>query len=111
MEGHAGNFPGVLPAPLGALPEQSARAMQQPPSSEGRGSFQQVHDDTPADDQRHPVGIEQLAQQIRETADKLVRDGAARGDVKLLSTALKELRYSFKVFTSFRNQRKITVFG
>src|SRR5438270_7996228 len=58
-----------------------------------------------------PVGIEQLAQQIRETADKLVRDGAARGDVKLLSTALKELRYSFKVFTPFRNQRKITVFG
>jgi uncharacterized protein (TIGR00730 family) len=85
--------------------------MHQPPTSEGRGSFQQVHDDTPADDQRPSVGIEQLAQQIRETADKLVRDGATRGDVKLLSTALKELRYSFKVFTPYRNQRKVTVFG
>ena len=44
------------------------------------------------------LGIEQLVQQIRETADKLIRDRANRGDVKLLSTALKELRYCFKVF-------------
>jgi uncharacterized protein (TIGR00730 family) len=50
-------------------------------------------------------------QQLRETADKLVRDGATRGDVKLLSTALKELRYCFKVFSSYRNVRKVTVFG
>jgi uncharacterized protein (TIGR00730 family) len=75
------------------------------------GSFQQVHDDTPADDHRHPLGIEQLVQQIRETADKLARDGASRGDVKLLSTALRELRYSFKVFTGYRQHRKVTVFG
>ena len=38
-------------------------------------------------------------QQIKETADKLVRDHANRGDVKLLSTALKELRYAFKIFS------------
>jgi uncharacterized protein (TIGR00730 family) len=75
------------------------------------GSFQQVHDDTPADDHRQPLGIEQLVQQIRETADKLARDGASRGDVKLLSTALRELRYSFKVFTAYRQSRKVTVFG
>jgi uncharacterized protein (TIGR00730 family) len=75
------------------------------------GSFQQVHDDTPADDHRQPLGIDQLVQQIRETADKLARDGASRGDVKLLSTALRELRYSFKVFTAYRQSRKVTVFG
>ncbi len=75
------------------------------------GSFQQVHDDTPADDHRQPLGIEQLVQQIRETADKLARDGASRGDVKLLSTALRELRYSFKVFSGLRQHRKVTVFG
>ena len=34
-----------------------------------------------------------------------------RGDVKLLSTALKELRYSFKVFAPYRRRRKVTVFG
>src|SRR5437588_12231737 len=75
------------------------------------GSFQQVHDDTAADDHRQPLGIDQLVQQIRETADKLARDGASRGDVKLLSTALRELRYSFKVFTAYRQHRKVTVFG
>jgi uncharacterized protein (TIGR00730 family) len=31
--------------------------------------------------------------------------------VKLLSTALKELRYCLKVFTPYRNVRKVTVFG
>ena len=50
-------------------------------------------------------------QQIKETADKLLRDHANRGDVKLLSTALRELRYCFKVFSSYRDRRKVTVFG
>jgi uncharacterized protein (TIGR00730 family) len=83
----------------------------------GDGSpFQQIHDpdphpeDTAADDFRI-TGIEQLVQQIKETADKLVRDMANRGDVKLLSTALKELRYAFKVFAPYRGRRKVTVFG
>jgi uncharacterized protein (TIGR00730 family) len=58
-----------------------------------------------------PPTVEDFARQIKETADKLVRDGAARGDVKLLSTALKELRYSFKVLSAYRNRRKVTVFG
>jgi uncharacterized protein (TIGR00730 family) len=88
--------------------------MHQPPPGPGRptahSAFQQVHDDAAGDD-RPPTGIEQLAQQIRETADKLIRDGASRGDVKLLSTALKELRYALKVFTPYRNLRKVTVFG
>jgi uncharacterized protein (TIGR00730 family) len=88
--------------------------MDKPPVGPGRptapSAFQQVHDDAVTDD-RQQTGIEQLAQQIRETADKLIRDGASRGDVKLLSTALKELRYSFKVFTAYRHMRKVTVFG
>jgi uncharacterized protein (TIGR00730 family) len=77
---------------------------------EGGGSFHHIHDDTHHDD-RLPVGIEQLIQQIKETADKLLKDGANRGDVKLLSTALKELRYAFKVFAAYRGRRKVTIFG
>ena len=74
--------------------------------------FQQVHDnDAHQEDARPTIGIEQLVQQIKETADKLIRDHANRGDVKLLSTALKELRYCFKVFGPYRNRRKVTVFG
>jgi uncharacterized protein (TIGR00730 family) len=78
--------------------------------SEGRLSFQQIHEE-PSDGDRGPPGITALVQQIKETADKLIRDQANRGDVKLLSTALKELRYSFKVFAPYRNHRKVTVFG
>lgn len=52
-----------------------------------------------------------LIDEIKETADKLARDQATRGDLKILSRALKELRYAFKVFTPYRRQRKITVFG
>jgi uncharacterized protein (TIGR00730 family) len=74
--------------------------------------FQNLHeDDTPHEDGRKPVQIEQLVHQLKETADKLLRDHAPRGDVKLLSTALKELRYAFKVFAPYRNRRKVSVFG
>lgn len=52
-----------------------------------------------------------LINELKETADKLARDGATIGDLKILSRALKELRYAFKIFTPFRRQRKITVFG
>src|SRR5262245_16182410 len=55
--------------------------------------------------------VDEFVRQIKETADKLLRDGASRGDVKLLSTALKELRYCFKVFSAYRRRRKVTVFG
>jgi uncharacterized protein (TIGR00730 family) len=75
------------------------------------GPFEHVHPDSLQDDSRAPVGIEQLVQQLKETADKLIRDQANRGDVKLLSTALKELRYAFKVFAPYRQHRKVTVFG
>jgi uncharacterized protein (TIGR00730 family) len=58
-----------------------------------------------------PTGIDELIQQIKDTADKLHRDKASRGDVKLLATALRELRYSFKVFAGLHDRRKVTVFG
>lgn len=52
-----------------------------------------------------------LIAEIKETADKLNRDQASRGDLKILSRAMKELRYAFKVFTPYRNIKKVTVFG
>src|SRR5215831_12797779 len=79
--------------------------------------FQQIHEqEAPENDVMPEVdgrqaGTEQFVQQIKETADKLIRDGANRGDVKLLSTALKELRYAFKVFSPYKGRRKVTVFG
>jgi uncharacterized protein (TIGR00730 family) len=52
-----------------------------------------------------------LVDEIKATADKLAADGATRGDLKILSRALRELRYAFKVFTPYRRQFKVTVFG
>lgn len=52
-----------------------------------------------------------LIDEIKTTADKLAKDHATRGDLKIISRALKELRYSFKVFTPYRLARKVTVFG
>lgn len=82
------------------------------PRSGANGAFQQVHDpDQQQDEAAYSVGPEQIIQQIKETADKLVADHASRGDVKLLSTAVKELRYCFKVFAQYERLRKVTVFG
>jgi uncharacterized protein (TIGR00730 family) len=52
-----------------------------------------------------------LIEQIKESADKLAFDRTSRGDLKILSRALRELRYAFKVFAPYRGRRKVTVFG
>ncbi len=55
--------------------------------------------------------VDDLIQTIKESADKLASDGSSRGDIKILSRALRELRYAFKVFSPYRRHRKVTVFG
>src|SRR5262245_54069899 len=87
--------------------------MERTPADGPSAPFEQIHeeDGTPEQDNFRAVSNEQLVQQIKETADKLLRDQANRGDIKLLNTALKELRYAFKVFAPYRHRRKVTVFG
>ena len=50
-------------------------------------------------------------QQLLTTVLKLHEDGASPGDLKITNTALKELRYAYKVFAPYRAIRKVTVFG
>ncbi len=52
-----------------------------------------------------------LVEDIIETALRLADDKADRLDVKVITSALKELRYASKIFAPFRSQRKVTVFG
>ena len=52
-----------------------------------------------------------LIERIKEAADKLASDQTSRGDLKILSRALRELRYAFKVFSPYRDRMKVTVFG
>jgi hypothetical protein len=42
---------------------------------------------------------------------RLARDGAGRGDLKLLTNSFKELRYAFKVFAPYKDIRKVSIFG
>ncbi len=82
------------------------------PTSADHVPFEQAHEtDVHTEEEFKPLGIEQYVQQIKETADKLLRDRASRGDAKLLATAFRELRYCFKVFSAYRHRRKVTVFG
>src|SRR6186713_2846655 len=65
---------------------------------------------SPSADDR-AIQIQDLIQTIKESADKLAADGSSRGDLKLISRTLRELRYAFKVFSPYRKHRKVTVFG
>lgn len=55
--------------------------------------------------------VSEFVRDMKETADRLEADGISRGEAKLLSTAIRELRYAFKVFAKYRGRRKVTVFG
>jgi uncharacterized protein (TIGR00730 family) len=50
-------------------------------------------------------------QHMLVTVLKLHEDGASPGDLKITNTALKELRYAYKVFAPYRGVRKVTIFG
>ena len=52
-----------------------------------------------------------LIGELITTAIKLHRDQPSRGDLKLINTALKEMRYSTLVFSHHEDEPKVTVFG
>jgi len=52
-----------------------------------------------------------LVRELVVTSMKMLRDGTERGDLKLMNSMLKEMRYSFLVFQHYREVRKVTMFG
>ena len=52
-----------------------------------------------------------LINKIKESTAKLQLDNTSRGDLKIISRAMRELRYAFKVFSAYRQDRIVTVFG
>jgi uncharacterized protein (TIGR00730 family) len=52
-----------------------------------------------------------LIKEMIMTALKLVDQPADRGEIKILNAAIRELRYAFKLFSRYRDVRKVTVFG
>ena len=52
-----------------------------------------------------------LLTQMITTVLKLRDEAVERGDLKILNTTLKELRWAFKVYSPYRSVRKVTIFG
>ncbi len=52
-----------------------------------------------------------LFREILTTAVKLGKECSDKGDLKLVNNTLKELRYSFKVFSPYRAIKKVIIFG
>ncbi|HWI59532.1 MAG TPA: LOG family protein [Bacillota bacterium] len=48
---------------------------------------------------------------IIENALKLLKDVEDSGDVRVIQTAVRELRYAFKLFAPYAQRRKVTIFG
>jgi len=52
-----------------------------------------------------------LVADIVENALRLLDDVEHRGDVRIIQTAIRELRYAFKLFAPYAAQRKVSIFG
>ena len=48
---------------------------------------------------------------IIENGLKLLTDVKDKGDVRVIQTALRELRYAFRLFAPYSDRRKVTIFG
>ena len=53
----------------------------------------------------------EAVEDIVENALKLLGDVKDSGDVRVIQTALRELRYAFKLFAPYADKRKVTIFG
>jgi uncharacterized protein (TIGR00730 family) len=54
---------------------------------------------------------EDLVEDIIVNALKLLTDVKDRGDVRVIRTAIRELRYSLRAFAPYAEKRKVTIFG
>lgn len=83
-------------AETSTVPSQSAEA-ETPPA--------------PKQKRKRAVTREDLIAELHGTVDRLQKDRASRGDLKILSRTMRELRYSFRMFSRYRMNKKVTVFG
>ena len=52
-----------------------------------------------------------LVEDIIVNALKLLKDVKDRGDARVIRTAVRELRYAFRLFAPYHETRKVTIFG
>ena len=56
-------------------------------------------------------GKEDQFARILRTVVRLAGDNAGRGDLRILSRAMQELRHAFRIFAPYRKVRKVSIFG
>ncbi|MBI1826674.1 MAG: LOG family protein [Planctomycetes bacterium] len=52
-----------------------------------------------------------LLEEMMITISRLAADQTDRGDMKIINTAMRELRYAFKIFAPYAHVPKVTMFG
>ncbi len=52
-----------------------------------------------------------LVRELMTAALKLIPDGRGTGELKLMTAAMKELRYAYRVFGQYPEPHKVTIFG
>lgn len=52
-----------------------------------------------------------LVRELLTAGLKLIPDGRDTGELKLMTAAVKELRYAYRVFGQYRDPHKVTIFG
>src|SRR5436190_24134900 len=52
-----------------------------------------------------------LVRELLVAGLKLIPDGRDTGELKLITAAVKELRYAYRVFGQYRDPHKVTIFG
>lgn len=61
---------------------------------------------------KYASGInERLLREMLTTIGKIGEEKLDTGDMKLINMTLKELRYALKVFSDYRDRRKVAIFG
>src|SRR6266540_1788215 len=60
---------------------------------------------------RVPETTWRLYAEMLTTVLKMFEDGAGVADLKIANSAIKEVRYGFKVFAPYRHVSKVTIFG
>jgi hypothetical protein len=91
-----------------------ATTMNEPTPHARQMSPRSARRDAAIDDllQEHaPSSNQDLLAQMMVSVCRLAKDGAGRGELKILNMALKELRYAFKVFAPYSDIPKVTIFG
>lgn len=91
--------------------EQSQESTQHPhvASKEDFDAVMRMAEELAASLQQLPDG--DMVAEMVINATKYLRDKTNRGDLKLANKSFKELRYALKVFTPYRNVRKVSIFG